>query len=115
VIYSYLCGAASALAATAGVFFLRYWRDSRDRFFAIWAVALGLMAAQWGVSAFRGGSDGEAQVYLLRLAAFVLIIGAIVDKNRGGAGGRRRRERRAAGDARAPAARVMSPAGQPGR
>jgi hypothetical protein len=109
MMYSYLCGAASALAAVAGVFFLRYWRDSRDRFFAIWAVALALMAAQWGVSAFLGGADTEAQVYLLRLAAFLLIIGAIVDKNRGRAGGKRQRAPAAVADA------VMVPADQPGR
>jgi hypothetical protein len=93
VTYTYLSGAASALAAVAGVFFLRYWRDSRDRFFAIWAFALALMAMQWAVSAFNPAGDAEAHVYLLRLAAFLLIIGAIVDKNRGGAGGTRKRAR----------------------
>lgn len=91
MIYSYLCGAASALAAVAGVFFVRYWRESRDRFFAIWAVAFALMAAQWAVSATTITAELEYEVYLLRLAAFVLIAGAIVDKNRGGAGGRRKR------------------------
>jgi hypothetical protein len=72
------------------VFFLRYWRASRDRFFAMWAVAFGLLGAQWGVSAFSG-SDLHAQAYLLRLAGFLVIGAAIVDKNRRGAGGHRGR------------------------
>jgi len=93
MIYSYLCGAASALAAVAGLCFVRYWRESRDRFFAIWAVAFALMAAQWAVSATTVTAELEYGVYLLRLAAFVLIAGAIVDKNRSGAGGRRQRAR----------------------
>lgn len=98
MIYAYLCGAASALAAVAGVFFLRYWRESRDRFFAIWAVAFALMAVQWGLSATTLDAELEYQGYLLRLAGFLLIGGAIIDKNRGGAGRKRKRRR-----ARAPA------------
>ena len=90
MIYTYLSGAASALAATAALFFLRYWRESRDRFFAIWSVSFAMLAAQWGVSALTG-SDSHAEAYLLRLGGFLLIVAAIVDKNRGGAGGKRHR------------------------
>jgi hypothetical protein len=96
MIYSYLCGAASALAAVAGVFFVRYWRESRDRFFALWAIAFALMAAQWGLSALAVDAELVGQVYLLRLAGFLLIAGAIIDKNRGGAGKRRKRARSSA-------------------
>jgi L-lactate permease len=90
VIYAFFCGGASALALVASVIFLRYWRHTRDRFFVIWAASLTLMAAQWAVSAFTGGWETSAAGYLLRLAAFLFIIAAIVDKNRGGGGIRQR-------------------------
>ena len=90
MIYAFFCGGASALALVASVIFLRYWRSTRDRFFVIWAASLALMAAQWAVSACTGGWETSAAVYLLRLAAFLFIITAIVDKNRGGGGIRQR-------------------------
>jgi hypothetical protein len=113
VIYVYLSGAASALAATAAVFFLRYWRASRDRFFAIWAVAFGFLAAQWGVAALSG-SDSHSQAYLLRLGGFLLIGAAIVDKNRSGAGGRRGRTASAVTPRRPEADRGAAPVGAVG-
>jgi hypothetical protein len=90
VIYAFFCGGASALALVASVIFLRYWRSTRDRFFVIWAASLVLMAAQWAISACSGGWETSAAGYLLRLAAFLFIITAIVDKNRGGGGIRQR-------------------------
>jgi hypothetical protein len=93
VIYIYLCGGAAALSMVAAAIFLRYWRDTRDRFFTLWAVAFVLMAAQWSISALTGGWDTYPEVYLPRLGAFLVIIVAIVDKNRRG-GGRRARDSR---------------------
>lgn len=43
-----LAGAACALCCVAGLFFLRFWRRSRDRFFAFFAAAFWLMALQRG-------------------------------------------------------------------
>jgi hypothetical protein len=76
MIYLYLSGIASGLAATAALFFLRYWRQSRDRFFAIWAASFVLLAAQWGASAFSG-SDLYGEAYLLRLGGFLPVSLAI--------------------------------------
>jgi hypothetical protein len=90
MMYPYLSGVASGLAVAAALFFLRYWRRSRDRFFAIWSVSFLLLAAQWAVSAITG-SDSHPEAYFLRFVGFVMIVAAIIDKNRGGAGGRRRR------------------------
>jgi amino acid transporter len=70
----------------AGLFFLRFWRDTRDRLFAIFAAAFALLAVQRLVLtlAVHDGDPGSAWIYAIRLVAFLLIIFAIIDKNRAG-------------------------------
>jgi hypothetical protein len=68
----------------AGLFFLRFWRDTRDRLFGIFAGAFWLLGVQRALLAVVETSPaGTVGVYGLRLLAFVLILAAIVDKNRG--------------------------------
>ena len=78
-----LFGVLTTLSFVCGLFFLRYWRSSRDRFFAFFAVAFWSLGANW---AFLIGRDPRDEYtpyfYLLRLFAFLLILTAIVDKNR---------------------------------
>jgi hypothetical protein len=70
--------------AVAGLFFLRFWRDTRDRLFAVFAVAFWLFALQrLLLSLVNVEAENEAVFYLLRLLGFLLIIWAVVDKNRG--------------------------------
>ena len=69
----------------AGLYFLRFWRDTRDRLFGIFAAAFWLLAAQRVALALTTDPTGEQVVlYAIRLLAFVLILAAIIDKNRGG-------------------------------
>jgi hypothetical protein len=71
--------------AVAGLFFLRFWRETRDRLFGIFAVAFWLLALQRLLLALFQNPDGEQLwLYGIRLLAFVLILFAIIDKNRGG-------------------------------
>lgn len=65
------------------LFFLRFWRQSRDRLFAIFATAFLVFAANRIMLTFLG-EENEARtfVYVIRLVAFLLIIAGIVDKNR---------------------------------
>jgi hypothetical protein len=77
-------GALVAGYAVAGLFFLRFWRETRDRLFGIFAVAFWLLAAQRLALALARDPDGDQLLlYGIRLLAFVLILVAIVDKNRG--------------------------------
>lgn len=67
----------------AGLFFLRFWVRTKDRLFAAFAAAFWLLAANQGLVAVGGiPKEENTWLYLLRLAAFVLIIGAVVVKNR---------------------------------
>jgi peptidoglycan/LPS O-acetylase OafA/YrhL len=71
--------------AVAGLFFLRFWRETRDRLFGIFAGAFWLLAVQRLLLAlFQNPDNEQVWLYGIRLLAFVLILIAIVDKNRGG-------------------------------
>jgi len=64
----------------ASLFFLRFWRQTRDRLFAWFAAAFATLALQRAVLSLA--VEPADAVYLLRLAAFAMILVAIVDKNR---------------------------------
>ena len=66
----------------AGLFFLRFWRKTRDRLFAIFAVAFWALASERVVLEIVSVNEFRPYVYGIRLFAFGLIILAIVDKNR---------------------------------
>jgi uncharacterized membrane protein len=79
----FFSGATCALSCVAGLFFFRFWRKSRDRFFAFFAAAFWLLALQRMVGVvLRHEQEDVTGTYLIRLLAFVLILVAIVDKNR---------------------------------
>lgn len=72
-------------SCVATLFFLRFWRQTRDEFFLLFAAAFGLDAATrivLGVA--RLSEETEPLIYLARLITFGLIIAAIVRKNRPG-------------------------------
>lgn len=78
-------GAMVMAYLTAGLFFLRFWRDTRDRLFAAFAAAFCLLAIQRGALSLVLHADGEGAavwLYAIRLLAFLLILAAIIDKNR---------------------------------
>ncbi len=66
----------------AGLFFLKYWRDTRDRLFLVFAVAFWMLGVQRAlINLVDIAAEHQTLFYLLRLAAFLLIIWAVVDKN----------------------------------
>jgi hypothetical protein len=70
-----------------GVKFLKFWRSSRDRFFLWFVAAFWVFAAGWVIRAFAAATAEDVHyVDLPRLLAFLLIIAAILDKNRKDAG-----------------------------
>jgi hypothetical protein len=79
----FLNGAAAAGSLGVGLFFLRLWRETRDRFFALFGCAFWVLALN-GLILILAEPESEHRhyFYLGRLLAFLLIIAAIVDKNR---------------------------------
>lgn len=69
--------------AVAALFFLRFWSASRDRLFALFSLAFAVLAVQrFAITVTRETMEDQTIFYLVRLAAYVIIIVAIVDKNR---------------------------------
>jgi hypothetical protein len=82
-VITFIWGATSMASATIGVFFLRFWRDTHDRLFLTFALAFWVFSLNWLLLALVTVPDESRHlVYLVRLAAFLLIIAGIVDKNR---------------------------------
>jgi hypothetical protein len=84
----FLWGATAFGCWIVGLCFLRYWRDSRDRLFAFFAAAFWCLSVNWVALAVADPPD-EARhlIYIIRVAAFVLLSYGIVDKNRASGGG----------------------------
>ena len=81
----FLNGATAALAFVSALFFFRFWQRTSDRFFAIFGLAFVVLGANWAaLSLVSPESEFRALFYVARACAFVLIIAAIVDKNRTG-------------------------------
>ncbi|MGE3536149.1 MAG: DUF5985 family protein [Candidatus Tectimicrobiota bacterium] len=78
-----LLGAIAMASLVAALFFLRFWRDTRDRFFLFFAIAFLVEAVNRVAMGMTVASqEHEPLVYAVRLVTYGLIIAAIVDKNR---------------------------------
>jgi hypothetical protein len=74
---------SAVAAATIALFLALHWRRARDRFFLYFGGAFLALAAS-SIVLLTSTVDSEARpaAYVIRLLAFLLIIVAIVDKNR---------------------------------
>lgn len=79
----FMLGALALAAFIVGFFFTHYYRLSRDRFFALFGGAFGLLGVQWTlVGLLQPDAELKPWIYLIRLVAFLIILYAIFDKNR---------------------------------
>jgi hypothetical protein len=79
---AFITGAITMGFAVAALLFARYWRRTRDGLFAAFAVAFVLLALHHGiVGVFHIPREERTWLFLLRLAAFALIIWAVLRKN----------------------------------
>ncbi len=78
-----LSGAVMMGYLAIGFFFFRFWKKTNDRFFAVFATAFYVLAVGRVILLLTNPDDEmRPYVYLVRLAAYLLIIWAIIDKNR---------------------------------
>ena len=83
-------GAIAMGSLVASMFFLRFWRDTGDRLFAMFAGSFLLLGVtRLGLSAMTSThlwphvpNEDHTYWYWARLVAFLLILVAIIDKNR---------------------------------
>lgn len=82
-VIDFLSGAVTLGFVVAGLFFLRFWKKTRDGLFLAFAFAFWLMGVAQALLALGGMPVEERSwVYLIRLAAFGIILAAIAMKNR---------------------------------
>jgi Family of unknown function (DUF5985) len=80
--YEFTAGLIAMGYIVAGLFFLRFWARTREGLFVIFASAFWLLAANQALVAVAEiPREEHSWIYLLRLAAFTLIIIGIVAKN----------------------------------
>jgi hypothetical protein len=82
VLIDFLSGALALSFVVAGVFFLRFWRRTRESLFLNFAFAFWLLAANQTIVTMLGAADERSgYAYVLRVFGFLLILYAIVAKN----------------------------------
>ena len=78
-----LIGAIVMASFVAGLFFFRYWRSSRDKFFLYFALSFWIEAADRVAFGMLGpSSEFDPLLYGARVLAYGLIVLAILQKNR---------------------------------
>jgi hypothetical protein len=77
-----IAGALATGFLVAGLFFLKFWSRTRDGLFLAFSAAFGLLALGNALPVLLDTPHEERSgIYLIRLAAFVLIIVAVLAKN----------------------------------
>jgi len=83
-----ILGAVAMASSIAALFFLRFWRQTRDTLFLLFSLAFAvdaLTCVALGLADISG--EREPLFYFARLITFALILAAIIHKNRGGTPG----------------------------
>lgn len=82
-IVAFIQGMVAMGCALVGVFFLRFWQQSRDKLFLRFAFAFWILALSYlllGVISFA--TEWRVYVFMVRLSAFCMILYGIFEKNR---------------------------------
>jgi hypothetical protein len=86
-LYDFLSGAVAFGFLVCGMLFLRFWRRTGEELFLAFALAFALIGAGQTILALGNiPTEERGSVFLIRLAAFLLILAAIVRKNRSARG-----------------------------
>ncbi len=77
-----LLGAIAMGFLVSGVFFVRFWRQSQDRFFLLFALSFLLQGVdRAALGLLERPNEGNPAIYLLRLVAYLFILIAVLEKN----------------------------------
>ena len=80
----FLLGVISTSSVTAGVFFLKFWKQTRDTLFLSFAFAFIIEGLNRAALLFVAKpNEGSPLIYVVRLCVFLLILAAILKKNFG--------------------------------
>ncbi|MEO8063608.1 MAG: DUF5985 family protein [Pseudomonadota bacterium] len=83
MINGFLLGVIVVAGLVAGAFFLKFWRQTKDQLFAGFAAAFILESLNRAAFLFVDQPNAEnPALYVVRLLSYLLILAAIVRKNR---------------------------------
>lgn len=78
-----LVGAIAACTFIAGLFFLRFWKTTHDRFFLFFALSFFIESAnRVSLALFFDLREASPFYYLIKVLSYGLIIYAILEKNK---------------------------------
>jgi membrane-associated PAP2 superfamily phosphatase len=81
-VYDFLAGGVALGFGVCALFFLKFWKRTREELFLAFALAFLLLGLGQTVLALANiPTEERGSLYLLRLAAFLLILIAIYRKN----------------------------------
>lgn len=70
-------------AITSSMFFFKFWKSTKDKFFLMFSISFFILALNRVALTYLDiGDENKLLFYVLRALAFILIIFAIVGKNR---------------------------------
>jgi hypothetical protein len=79
----FLLGVIVTASLTAGAFFLKFWRKTRDLLFLGFAAAFIIEGInRTGFLFLEQPNEGTPLAYTIRLFSYLLILAAIINKNR---------------------------------
>jgi uncharacterized membrane protein HdeD (DUF308 family) len=82
-LYDFLSGAVALGFGICALYFLRFWKRTREELFLAFALAFLLLGIGQTILALANiPTEERGEIYLVRLAAFLLILLAIYRKNR---------------------------------
>lgn len=85
MLIGFLLGVIAISSLASGLFFLKFWRETRDSLFLAFALAFIIEGLNRTIFLFLAHpSEGSPWIYVVRLLAFLLILAAILHKNYGG-------------------------------
>lgn len=83
MIEAFLLGVVFVTSVAAGLFFLKFWRKTREPLFLAFAVAFTVEGVnRLGFLFLAVPNEGSLSIYLVRLAAFLLILATILLRKR---------------------------------
>ncbi len=79
-----LSGAIAMASFVIAMFFLQYWTRTRDRFFLLFSLSFFIQCLNRVLMVgLPGASETSALFYSIRVFSYLLILFAVLDKNRG--------------------------------
>ena len=83
MINGFLVGVIATASLAAGLFFLRFWRDTRDSLFLAFGIAFIIEGVNRAtLIGSEHPNEASPWVYLVRCFAFLIILAGIARKNR---------------------------------